>query len=151
MTGDRANLYNYKPCNNGPTIRFAGGELNPTLGLGDVKIGCLTVKGVLHVQDLKFNLFSMSQFADKGYFIEIKSNECRLIDHKSNKVILIARRKGSLYVVDRTSATIERCLVSTSCPAEQAWLWHKTSFYSCWSSVHHIKASFPSSNKNNFI
>ena len=60
MTGDRANLYNYKPCNNGPTIRFAGGELNPTLGLGDVKIGCLTVKGVLHVQDLKFNLFSMS-------------------------------------------------------------------------------------------
>ena len=125
MTGDQANLYNYKPCNNGPTIRFAGGELNPTLGLGDFKIGWLTVKGVLHVQDLKFNLFSMSQFADKGYFIEIKSNECRLIDHKSNKVILIARRKGSLYVVDRTSATIESCLVSTPSPAEQAWLWHK--------------------------
>lgn len=57
ITGDQANLINYKPCNNGPTIIFVGGELNPTLGLGDVKIGCLTIKGVLHVQDLKFNLF----------------------------------------------------------------------------------------------
>ena len=57
MIGDRANLINYKPCNNGPTIRFAGGELNPTLGLGDVKIGCLTIKGVLHVQDPNFQPF----------------------------------------------------------------------------------------------
>ena len=73
MIGDQANLINYKPCNNGPTIQFAGCELNPTLGLGDVKIGCLTIKGVLRVQDLKFNLFSMSQFAKRVISLRLKA------------------------------------------------------------------------------
>ena len=38
MTGDKANLVDYKVCNTGPDIRFAGGELNPSLGFGNVKL-----------------------------------------------------------------------------------------------------------------
>ena len=52
MTGDKANLINYRNYSDGPKIMFAGGELNPTLGIGDVKIGKLTIKDVLHVQGL---------------------------------------------------------------------------------------------------
>ena len=73
MTGDKANLVDYKACNTGPDIRFAGGELNPSLGFGNVKLGSLTITDILHVKDLKYNLFSMSQFADKGFYCKIQS------------------------------------------------------------------------------
>ena len=126
MTGDKANLINYRNCSDGPKIMFAGGELNPTLGIGDVKIGKLTIKDVLHVQGLQYNLFSMSQFADKGFSVKIKSKECKLIDNESKQVVLVARRKGSLYVADWASATTETCLmVSQSGHTEKVWLWHK--------------------------
>ena len=74
MTGNRANLVNYRVCNTGPDIRFAGGEINPTIGIGDLKLGALTISDVLHVEGLKYNLLSMSLFADKGFSVKIKSN-----------------------------------------------------------------------------
>ena len=52
MTGNKEYLINYRACSNGPSIMFAGGELNPTIGIGDVKIGSLIIKDVLHVQNL---------------------------------------------------------------------------------------------------
>ena len=92
MTGNKANLLNYKKVRNGPLIRFAGGDSHPTIGMGDVQIGNTLVQGVLFVQDLEYNLFSMSQFTDKGYTVKIKSNECKLIDDESKQVVLIAKR-----------------------------------------------------------
>ena len=93
MTGNRANLVNYKVCNTGPDIRFAGGEVNPTVGFGDLNLGALTISGALHVRRLKYNLLSMSQFADKGFSVKIKSKFCKLIDNESKQVVLVARRK----------------------------------------------------------
>ena len=66
MTGDKANLVDYKVCNTGPNIRFAGRELNPSLGFGNVRLGSIIITDVLHVKGLKYNFLSMSQFADKG-------------------------------------------------------------------------------------
>ena len=126
MTGNKANLLNYKKVRNGPLIRFAGGDSHPTIGMGDVQIGNTLVQGVLFVQDLEYNLFSMSQFTDKGYTVKIKSNECKLIDDESKQVVLIAKRKGNLYVVDRTTAQTDACLmVSQTASLETGWLWHK--------------------------
>ena len=126
MTGNKNNLINYRRWSKGPTIRFAGGGSGSTKGYGDVNLGCITISGVLYVKNLKFNLFSMSQFADKGYFIEIKSDECKLVDFETKKVIMIARRSGGLYTVDWSSANVEKCLVSDhDCVVEKAWLWHK--------------------------
>ena len=50
MTGDKANLVDYKVCNTGPDIRFAEGELNPSLGFGNVKLGSITISDVLYVK-----------------------------------------------------------------------------------------------------
>ena len=66
MTGDKANLINYRKCDNGPIIRFAGGDENPTIGFGNLKFGALRISEVLHVKGLKYNLLSMSQLVDKG-------------------------------------------------------------------------------------
>ena len=115
MTGNKANLVNYRVCNTGPDIRFAGGELNPTIGVGDLKLGALTISDVLHVDGLKYNLLSMSQFADKGFFVKIKSIICKLVDNESKQVLLVARRKGSLYIVDWASTTTEECLMVSQC------------------------------------
>ena len=123
MTGNKEYLINYRACSNGPSIMFAGGELNPTIGIGDVKIGSLIIKDVLHVQNLQYNLFSMSQFADKGFSVKIKSKECKLIDNESKKVVLVARRNESLYVIDWASATSEIYLMmSQSGHLEKVWL-----------------------------
>lgn len=117
MTGNKANMLNYKKVRNGPLIRFVVGDSHPTIGMGDVQIGNKLVQGVLFVQDLEYNLFSMSQFTDKGYTVKIKSNECKLIDDESKQVMLIAKRKGNLYVIDRTTAQ--------TASLETGWLWHK--------------------------
>ena len=111
MTGDKANLVDYKVCNTRPDIRFAGGELNPSLGFDNVKLGSITIIDVLHVKGLKYNLLSMSQFADKEYSVKIKLKFCKLIDNESKQTVLVARRKGSLYVTDWASTTTEECLM----------------------------------------
>ena len=111
MTGDKANLIDYKKCNDGPIIRFAGGDENPTIGFGNFKLGALTISEVLHVKVLKYNLLSMSQFADKGFLVKIKSKFCKLIDNESKQTVLVGRRKGSLYVANWASATTEECLM----------------------------------------
>ena len=126
MTGDKANLINYKKCNDGPIIRFAGGDENPTIGFGNLKFGALTISEVLHVKGLKYNLLSVSQLVDKGYTVKIKSKLFKVIDNESKQTVLVARRKGNLYVADWASATTEECLmVSQSGHTEENWLWHK--------------------------
>src|SRR6187397_1120154 len=68
----------------------------------------------------------MSQLVDKGYFVKIKSKLCKVIDNESKQTVLVARRKGSLYVADWAFATTEECLmVSQSGHTEEHWLWHK--------------------------
>ena len=85
MIGDKSNLTDYKVCNTGPDIRFVGGELNPSLGFGNVKLGSITITDVLHVKGLKSNLLSMSQFVDMGYLVKIKLKFCKLIDNESKQ------------------------------------------------------------------
>ena len=79
MTGDKANLVDYKVCTTGRDIRFSGGELNPSLGFGNVKVGSITITVVLHVKGLKYNHLSMNQIADKGFSVKIKSNSANLL------------------------------------------------------------------------
>ena len=68
----------------------------------------------------------MSQIADKGYSVKIKSKFYKLIDNESKQTVLVARRKGSLYVADWASATTEECImVSQSGHTEEHWLCHK--------------------------
>ena len=40
---------------------------------GNVKLGSLTITDILHVKGLKYNLLSMSQFADKGFTVTFKA------------------------------------------------------------------------------
>lgn len=77
----------------------------PEIGKGDVKMEALvngkwkpcTLTNVLCVPNLRTNLFSFSQCADRGYRIESRKTEMKVI--KDGKIHAIAERRKNLYVM----------------------------------------------------
>ncbi|GBP83083.1 Retrovirus-related Pol polyprotein from transposon TNT 1-94 [Eumeta japonica] len=57
-----------------------------------------TIDNVLHVPELKTNLFSVNCATSRGYVIVTEENKCKF--YKQNKVMAIAERRGSMYYLD---------------------------------------------------
>lgn len=57
-----------------------------------------TIDNVLHVPELKTNLFSVNCATSRGYVIVMEENKCKF--YKQNKVMAIAERRGSMYYLD---------------------------------------------------
>lgn len=81
------------------------------------------LEGALYVPSLKKDLLSVARMADLGMKIYFDQNECSVHDGCSNKVIVTAPRKGSLYQVT-VSEGVDNALATTSCNSESE-LWHK--------------------------
>ena len=70
------------------------------------------IKNVLLVENLKFNLLSISQLCDKGYRVCFESNVCHIINSTTNQIIYIGKRHENVYVIhiDEVVLNVESCL-----------------------------------------
>ena len=50
------------------------------------------IKNVLLVENLKFNLLSISQLCDKGFRVCIEANVCHVINSSTNQIIYIGKK-----------------------------------------------------------
>ena len=93
---------------------------------GNLEIGNVIIENISLVDGLKHNLLSVSQFTDKGYEVNFKSEQCSIINKKDKKLALQGVRKGNLFVADLFSASKgeARCFYSKA-STEDSWLWHK--------------------------
>ncbi|GKG04260.1 hypothetical protein Tco_0314647, partial [Tanacetum coccineum] len=72
---------------------------------GTIKTSCLDFEKVSYVEELKFNLLSISQICDKKHNVLFTDKECLILSPKfkfvdEDPVILRAPRKNDVYSLD---------------------------------------------------
>ncbi|VFQ62763.1 unnamed protein product [Cuscuta campestris] len=111
LTGDASLLSNLIPYD-GPRVTFGGSnDFGLTKGLGNLVYKGLTIQDVSYVEGLNYNLLSISQFCDKGYFLEFCKDMASLKNISTNEVILTGKRIRNIYEVIWSDVK-EACLIS---------------------------------------
>ena len=110
----------------GPIVIFGDDNKGFTKGYGNLEIGNVIIENISLVEGLKHNLLSISQFCDKGYNVDFRSERCLISHMKDEKLALQGVRKGNLYVADLKSTCdgVSRCFYSKA-SSDLSWLWHK--------------------------
>ncbi|GJS34910.1 putative ribonuclease H-like domain-containing protein [Tanacetum coccineum] len=105
MTGDKDKLSDFKEFKGG-YVAFGndskGGRIS---GKGTIKTSCLDFEKVSYVEELKFNLLSVSQICDKKHNVLFTDKECLILSPTfkfvdEDLVILQAPRKNDVYSLD---------------------------------------------------
>lgn len=132
MTGNMACLKNFKRFEGGH-VSFgdnpAGGKIS---GKGDVSKGKMTFEDVYYVEQLKYNLLSVSQVCDKQHSILFTDIECiilapgfKIVDE--SMILLRIPRRENVYCLDLESVLSDsslNCLVSKA-SLDESSLWHR--------------------------
>ena len=80
------------------------------------------IKNVLLVENLKYNLLSISQLYDKGYRVSIEAHAWHVINLNINQIIYIGKRHENVYVIylDEIVLNNESCLIAND--VNDSWL-----------------------------
>ncbi|GJY59171.1 putative ribonuclease H-like domain-containing protein [Tanacetum coccineum] len=132
MTGNIAYLSNFKEFDGG-YVTFGGGTHGGRISSkGIIKIDSLDFEDVYFVNELKFNLFSVSQMCDKKNYALFTNTECLVLSPNfklpdENQILLKIPRKDNMYnfdmknIVPKESLT---CLVAKA-TLDESMLLHK--------------------------
>ncbi|GJX03335.1 ribonuclease H-like domain-containing protein [Tanacetum coccineum] len=132
MTGDKDKLSDFKEFKGG-YVAFGndpnGGRIT---GKGTIKTSCIDFEKVSYMEELKFNLLSVSQICDKKYNVLFTDKECLILSPKfkfvdEDLVILRAPRKNDVYSLDLKNIIPSEgvtCLVAKA-TKDEAVLWHR--------------------------
>ncbi|KAI3665458.1 hypothetical protein L6452_44085 [Arctium lappa] len=132
MTGNMACLKNFKKID-GRHVAFGntpdGGKIS---GKGDVTKGKMTFEDIFYVEQLRYNLLSVSQVCDKKHSILFTDSECmilapgfKVVDEKM--ILLRTPRKDNVYCLDMKNVSNDsslNCLVSKA-SLDESSLWHR--------------------------
>ena len=120
----------------GGDISFSNNSKGKVLGSGSVLAGKLKFENVNLIDNLKFNLQSVSQMCDKGYGSFFTKITCQIVGPEvvkktcqiiaESKAQLTAHRSGNVYVVDmlKDNPRSKSCLFSVA-SSKETELWHK--------------------------
>ena len=129
MTGSSQLFSSYSPCAGNQKVKIAYGSFATVAGKGKIIISpLLTLKDVLHVPHLSYNLLSVSKLTrDHNCKINFWSSHCKFQDLTSGKTIGDARQDGGLYLFNNGSnfgrQDQQTCFNSISSNNE-IMLWH---------------------------
>ncbi|KAI3692410.1 hypothetical protein L6452_32225 [Arctium lappa] len=132
MTGNMACLQNFKRIDGGH-VAFgdnpAGGNIS---GKGNVSKGKMTFEDVYYVEQLRYNLLSVSQVCDKKHSILFNDTEFiilapgfKVVDE--SMILLRTPRKDNVYCLDLESVVSDssiNCLFSKA-SLDESSLWHR--------------------------
>ena len=124
MTGNANQLSSLHKQSNG-CVALGDKRRREILGTGETKINDnITVKQVSLVNELGFNLLSLSQLCDQGNNEAVfTSRDCYVRNSETKEVILKGVRFKNVYVVDhKYKPTTALCFASL---ADETQLWHK--------------------------
>ncbi|KAD7477148.1 hypothetical protein E3N88_00284 [Mikania micrantha] len=135
MTGCKSILNSFIPKNGG-SVSFGNNAKGWIVGSGSVLSGKLHFKDVSLVENLKFNLLSVSQLAYKDYISFFTKDNCKILSPETNSkkkvlidqhTLLMAKISGNVYVVDMTTdsqTSTPTCLIAQASSSETT-LWHR--------------------------
>ncbi|KAI3669351.1 hypothetical protein L6452_40584 [Arctium lappa] len=132
MTGNMSCLQDFKHINGGHVAfgdNLTGGKIS---GKGNVTKGKMTFEDVYYVDQLKYNLLSVSQVCDKQHSILFTNTECmilapgfKVVDERM--ILLRTPRKDNVYCLDMDNVDSDsslNCLVSKA-SVDESSLWHR--------------------------
>ena len=122
MTGD-LNIFQSLSRIDGGTVTFGDDKKGNIIGKGDISFnsGSTVISDVLLVDNLRHNLFSVSQFCDKGYKVIFEKDSCKIM--LDNTIILTGERFRNVYVIYTLDLIDIKCLVVDD--DLSIWLWHR--------------------------
>ncbi|GJY27918.1 hypothetical protein Tco_0403685, partial [Tanacetum coccineum] len=132
MTGNIAYLSNFKQFDRG-YVAFGGGAYGGKIsGKGTLKIANLDFKDVYFVNELKFNLFSVSQMCDKKNYVLFIDTKCLVLSPNfklpnENQILLKVSRKDNMYSFDMKNIVPKEsltCLIAKD-TLDESMLWHR--------------------------
>ncbi|GJU09361.1 ribonuclease H-like domain-containing protein [Tanacetum coccineum] len=132
MTGNIAYLSDFKEFDGG-YVTFGGGAHGGRIsGKGTLKTDSLDFEDVYFVNELKFNLFSVSQMCDKKNYVLFTDTECLVLSPNfklpdENQILLKIPRKDNMYSFDMKNIVPKEsltCLVAKA-TLDKSMLWHK--------------------------
>ncbi|GJS46317.1 putative ribonuclease H-like domain-containing protein [Tanacetum coccineum] len=116
MTRNIAYLSDFKEFDGG-YVAFGGGAYGGRItGKGTLKTDNLDFKDVYFVNELKFNLFSVSQMCDKKNYVLFTDTECLVLSPNfklpdENQILLKIPRKDNMYSFDMKNILVKDNLV----------------------------------------
>nr|GEZ53351.1 putative ribonuclease H-like domain-containing protein [Tanacetum cinerariifolium] len=130
MTGNISYLSDYEPFNGG-YVSFGQGGCKFT-GKRTIKTGKLESENLYFVNDLKYNLFSVSQICDNKNIVLFTDSECIVLGRNfklSNdaNVLLKTPRQHNMYSIDLNNIVPHKdltCLVAKA-SVDKCMLWHR--------------------------
>nr|GEU66477.1 ribonuclease H-like domain-containing protein [Tanacetum cinerariifolium] len=114
MTGNKAYLADYQEINDGGFVAF-GSNIGKITGKGKPRTEKLDFDDVYFVNELMFNLFSISQICDKKNSVLFTETECLVLSSKfkildESQVLLRIPRQSNLYCFDLQNVVPSRDL-----------------------------------------
>ena len=122
MTGCKSLLEEFR-VEDGPSITFGNDGNGKTEGYGILNNGQVKFTHVAYVNGLKYNLISVSQLCDDGFRVLFDVAQGTIFN-KDWQVVMIAPRRGNVYVMDMECSPQEQCFY-TKADEDTNWLWHK--------------------------
>ncbi|GJV62554.1 putative ribonuclease H-like domain-containing protein [Tanacetum coccineum] len=132
MTGNIAYLSDFKEFDGG-YVTFRGGAHGGRIsGKGTLKTDSLDFEDVYFVNELKFNLFSVSQMCDKKNYVLFTDTECLVLSPNfklpdETQILLKIPRKDNMYSFDMKNIVPKEsltCLVAKA-TLDESMLWHR--------------------------
>ncbi|GJY00075.1 hypothetical protein Tco_0357093 [Tanacetum coccineum] len=130
MTGDIAYLSDFKEFDRG-YVTFRGGAHGGRISSkGTLKTDSLDFEDVYFVNELKFNLFSVSQMCDKKNYVLFTDTECLVLSPKfklpdETQILHKIPRKDNMYSFDMKNIVPKECLTCLVAKAtlDESMLW----------------------------
>ncbi|GJS84884.1 retrovirus-related pol polyprotein from transposon TNT 1-94 [Tanacetum coccineum] len=132
MTGNIAYLSDFKQFDGG-YVAFGGGAYGGKItSKGTLKTANLDFEDVYFVNELKFNLFSVSQMCDKKNYVLFTDTECLVLSPNfklpdENQILLKVPRKDNMYSFDMKNIVPKEsltCLVAKA-TLDESMLWRR--------------------------
>ncbi|GKB18186.1 retrovirus-related pol polyprotein from transposon TNT 1-94 [Tanacetum coccineum] len=132
MTGNKAYLSDYEDFNRGFVAFGSDPKGGKITGKGKIKTANLDFDDVYFIDELKFNLFSVSQMCDKKNSVLFTESECLILSPSfklldESQVVLRAPRKDDVYNLDLKNIVPSggiTCLYANA-TADESKLWHR--------------------------
>ncbi|GJR06442.1 putative ribonuclease H-like domain-containing protein [Tanacetum coccineum] len=132
MTGNIAYLSNFKQFDRG-YVAFGGGAYGGRItGKGTLKTDNLDFEDVYFVNELKFNLFSVSQMCDKKNYVLFTDTKCLVLSLNfklpdENQILFKIPRNDNMYSFDMKNIVPKESLTYFVAKAtlDESMLWHR--------------------------
>ncbi|GJW54636.1 retrovirus-related pol polyprotein from transposon TNT 1-94 [Tanacetum coccineum] len=120
MTGNKDLFSSYKPIDGGD-ILFGGNTKSKIIGKGTITHNSLTIHDVRHVENLSFNLLSISQICDKKCKVLFSETSSEII--KNDMTIGKGIRKNGLYIMKMGNSPKDFLFLTSI--DDTSTLWHQ--------------------------